>query len=186
MPSIIIQAANKAGLTTLIATRGLIEMGEGAGFVPGVAYSFIGSAAIPGDPPITLPGVYGMLNIEPSVFGETEMQILFTALQPHRYTGTEFAPLREVFGGTSYNPDTQVPFSVTMRQARLALLGANKLVAITSAIESLPEPTKSGAKITWEYSTEVQRYNGLVSQLAPVLGISDAEIDALFIAASKL
>jgi hypothetical protein len=40
-----------------------------------------------------------------------------------------------------------------MRQARLALLGAGKLTAITAAMNALPEPTKSAALITWEYST---------------------------------
>lgn len=66
------------------------------------------------------------------------------------------------------------------------LLAAGKLDAITAAIESLPEPAKAGAKIVWEYSTEVQRHNSLVSQLAPALGLSSEQIDALFNAAAAL
>lgn len=79
-----------------------------------------------------------------------------------------------------------VPASVTMRQARLALLGAGKLAAVTAAIASLPEPAKTAATITWEYSGEVMRHNGLVSQLGPALGLSEAQIDALFVAAAAL
>lgn len=78
------------------------------------------------------------------------------------------------------------PSAVTMRQARLALLSAGMLDAVTAAIDALSEPTKTAARITWEYSTEVQRHNGLVSQLAPGLGLSSAQIDALFNAAAAL
>jgi hypothetical protein len=86
------------------------------------------------------------------------------------------------------NPGTpsSVPQSVTMRQARLALLGAGKLAAVEAAIDSLAEPIKTAARIEWEYSNEVQRANGVVSQLAPALGMTEAEIDALFTQAATL
>jgi hypothetical protein len=80
----------------------------------------------------------------------------------------------------------EVPQSVTMRQARMALLGAGKLSAVDAAINSMPEPQKSAARIEWEYSNEVQRANGLVSALGPALGMTDEQIDALFVAAAKL
>ena len=83
-------------------------------------------------------------------------------------------------------PPPTVPDHITMRQARLVLLGIGKLAAVDAAINSLPEPHKSGAKITWEYSTEVQRKNGLVSQLGPSLGLTESQIDELFIAGAKL
>jgi hypothetical protein len=79
-----------------------------------------------------------------------------------------------------------VPSSVTMRQARLALLGAGKLAAVESAIAALPEPAKTAALIEWEYSNEVQRHNGFVSQLAPALGMTEAQLDALFVQAASL
>lgn len=79
-----------------------------------------------------------------------------------------------------------VPFAVTMRQARLALSGAGLLSSVQSAIDAMEEPAKTAAQITWDYSTEVQRDNGLVSQIAPGLGLDDAAIDALFITASGL
>jgi hypothetical protein len=95
-------------------------------------------------------------------------------------------------GWTAYTPPPpepevpQVPQSVTMRQARLALLGAGVLSQVEGAINAMPEPQKSAARITWEYSAEVQRHNGLVSQMAPALGLTSAQIDALFIAAAQI
>lgn len=79
-----------------------------------------------------------------------------------------------------------VPPSVTMRQARLALLGAGLLDDVDAAINALPSPQKEAARIEWEYSQEVQRHNGFVSVLAPLLGLTDAQTDALFLVAEGL
>lgn len=79
-----------------------------------------------------------------------------------------------------------VPAEVTMRQARLALLGAGLLTNVDAAINAMPEPAKSAARIEWDYSSAVQRHNGFVAQLGPALGLTDAQIDDLFRAASKL
>lgn len=79
-----------------------------------------------------------------------------------------------------------VPEVVTMRQARLALLGAGLLAQVDAAIASMPEPQRTAASIEWEYSNALQRSNPFVAQLGAALGIDDAAIDALFVAASKL
>lgn len=79
-----------------------------------------------------------------------------------------------------------VPAEVTMRQARLALLSAGKLSLVEAAIAALPDPPKTAALIEWEYSNSVQRHNGFVSQIAPLIGMTESEIDSLFIAASTL
>ena len=85
-----------------------------------------------------------------------------------------------------FKPVVPAPAAVTMRQARLALLGAGLLVSVDAAINGLPSPQKEAARIEWEYSQEVQRHNGFVSVLAPMLGLTDAQIDALFVGAAKL
>jgi uncharacterized protein YbdZ (MbtH family) len=79
-----------------------------------------------------------------------------------------------------------VPNSVTMRQARLALLQVGKIELVPQIINSLPSPYKEAAMIEWEYSSEVYRHNGFVSQIGPALGMSPAEIDNLFILAKDL
>ena len=79
-----------------------------------------------------------------------------------------------------------VPTVVTMRQARLALLGAGLLGSIDAAINALESPAKEAARIEWEYSQEVSRTQPFVQLLAPALGLSEEELDELFTAASQL
>jgi hypothetical protein len=79
-----------------------------------------------------------------------------------------------------------VPQSVTMRQARLALLLAGKLDAIAEAIAALASPQKESAQITWEFSSVVERSQPFVVMLAPVIGLTESDIDNLFITAATL
>jgi len=80
----------------------------------------------------------------------------------------------------------KVPQVVTMRQARLALLQANLLPAVTGAINSLPSPQKEAASIEWEYSQTVERSRGFVLTLGAALGLTDLELDNLFTLAGTL
>lgn len=95
-----------------------------------------------------------------------------------------------LWDGETLTPPPQepapVPAAVTMRQARLVLLGAGLLDDIDAAINGLPSPQKEAARIEWEYSQEVQRHNGFVSVLAPALGLTAEQTDALFVQAAKL
>lgn len=83
-------------------------------------------------------------------------------------------------------PLSLVPTALTMRQARLVLFTAGLIGSVQAAIDSLPSPQKEKAQIEWEYSNEVQRHNGFVSQLAPALGLSSEQVDALFITGAAL
>lgn len=83
-------------------------------------------------------------------------------------------------------PAEPVPAAVTMRQARLALLQAGMLATVNSAIAAMPGDAGAAARIEWEFSSEVQRQKPLVLSLAPLLNLSAAQLDALFIQASKL
>lgn len=83
-------------------------------------------------------------------------------------------------------PPVPVPQSVTMRQARLALHAAGLLSSVDAAIASMQEPTKTAAAIEWEYASAVERNAGLVPAMAAALGMSEADIDDLFIAAAAL
>lgn len=90
-------------------------------------------------------------------------------------------------GAGSYTaPSPVAPTEVTMRQARLALNAAGLLASVEAAINAMDEPAKTQARIEWEYSGAVQRHNGFVSVLAPALGLTEGQTDALFIAASAL
>lgn len=76
---------------------------------------------------------------------------------------------------------------VSMRQARLVLLGAGLLANVDAAIASIPDAgAKAAAEIDWEYATEVRRVSPLIASLAPALGLTDEQIDALFEAAAAI
>lgn len=66
--------------------------------------------------------------------------------------------------------------SVTMRQARLALLTANRLDDVEAAVAQ----AERSVQIEWEYATVVERVSPLVTALGAALGLDDAAIDALF------
>lgn len=80
----------------------------------------------------------------------------------------------------------QVPTQVTMRQARLALLGAGLLSQVNAAIASLPSPQKEAAQIDWEFAATVDRSFGLVPAMGAALGMTNAQLDALFVQAAAL
>lgn len=79
-----------------------------------------------------------------------------------------------------------VPQVVTMRQARLALLGAGLLPGVAAAINALSSPQKEAAQIEWEYSQTVERNRGFVLLLGAALGLTALQLDNLFTAAAAL
>jgi len=83
-------------------------------------------------------------------------------------------------------PADGVTAEVTMRQARQALHLAGKLAAVEAAIDAMPEPPRELARIAWEHSQVIERNAPFTEQLAAVLGMSAAEVDALFIQAAAL
>lgn len=78
------------------------------------------------------------------------------------------------------------PSVVSMRQARLALLRAGKLQQVNNAIASMQGMEGEAARIEWDYSNEVRRNQPLTIALAHAIGMTEAEMDALFVEAAKL
>lgn len=95
-------------------------------------------------------------------------------------------PISEADAIAIATPPVAPPKRVTMRQARLALHAAGLLHLVDAAIDNLEEPHKTAARIEWEYSQEVHRDKQLVVMLAPALGLSETDLDNLFIAAAQL
>lgn len=75
-----------------------------------------------------------------------------------------------------------VPQSVTMRQARLALHTAGLLASVEAAIAAAGVE----AGIEWEYAQTVDRAAGLVPTMATTLGMTNKQLDDLFILAASL
>lgn len=79
-----------------------------------------------------------------------------------------------------------VPPVVSMRQARLALLGAGLLASVNSAVASMTGPSGDAARIEWEYAATVKRNSPLVSGLSSALSLTTEQLDALFTTAATL
>ena len=82
--------------------------------------------------------------------------------------------------------ELSIPKSITARQAKLALLQIGKLADVTAAISKLESPIKEQVEIEWEYAADIYRNNGFIDTLGAALGLSDAQLDDLFLQASKL
>lgn len=82
------------------------------------------------------------------------------------------------------------PAEITPAQLRVWLisnLGLEALVQIDSMIISIEDPLdREVAKIKWEYGISVLRSDPLLTQFGKALGLSDEQIDAAFLEASKL
>ena len=83
-------------------------------------------------------------------------------------------------------PAVMVPASVTMRQARLALHAAGLLSQVEAAIDALPEPNRTVARIEWDYASEVHRASEFVTLLGATLKLDKQSLDDLFLKASEL
>ncbi|NVM41385.1 hypothetical protein HWX16_13730, partial [Ochrobactrum intermedium] len=76
--------------------------------------------------------------------------------------------------------------SLTARQLRLGLLSLGQLQAVPDAISALPEPNKSQAEIEWQFASQFQRQHPLIAQLIPILGLTDEQVDAVWLEYSQV
>ena len=83
-------------------------------------------------------------------------------------------------------PSDPVPVVVTMRQARLALLGAGLLAQVNTAVANMPGAEGDAARIEWGYTQEVRRDSPLVAGLSAALGLTDETLDNLYKVAAGL
>jgi hypothetical protein len=96
------------------------------------------------------------------------------------------ANIGDAWDGTAFHaatPVVKVPEVVSMRQARRALLDAGLLANVESAFAGLTGAAGDAARIDWNYATEVRRDSSLVASMSAALGITSAQLDALFVQA---
>jgi len=75
-----------------------------------------------------------------------------------------------------------VPFSVTPFQAKAAIYAAGLLPAVEAAIAAAPKI----AQLAYSDATEFTRDSPTIATMAAALGLTDAQVDALFIAAKAI
>ena len=74
-----------------------------------------------------------------------------------------------------------VPTTISPRQARLALNAVGLLDDVEAAVATSKE-----YQIFWEYSLEIKRDDAVLNTMAAALGMTEKQVDDLFIAGSKL
>lgn len=79
-------------------------------------------------------------------------------------------------------PPPAVPQSITPAQARRILLKYNLLDTVEQLIPSLSRE----AQIKWYWGNSVDRYDELLIQAASLVGLTEAQLDQMFIEASQL
>ena len=75
---------------------------------------------------------------------------------------------------------------VSMRQARLALIQEGYMAQIEEALALISGPDKTKVETEWQYSSVVERDSEWVATLQPALGLTDQQLDDLFILAATL
>ncbi len=75
-----------------------------------------------------------------------------------------------------------VPAVVTPRQIRLALNDAGLRETVEQAVAASDQAIKDW----WEYALDIERNNSLIKAMAAQLGITEQQLDALFVAAAGL
>lgn len=97
----------------------------------------------------------------------------------------EGVQIGDLYDGTNFTspaPVVTVPASVTMRQARLALYSAGLLDTVAVAVAAGPK----SVQIEWEFAATVDRNWPTLAALQSTLGLTEEQIDTLFISAATL
>ena len=79
-------------------------------------------------------------------------------------------------------PEVVAPQSISMRQCRLQLLADGLLQTVEDQIAVMDDTSK----ITWEYATVVERNDPLTGVFKIILGLTDEQMDTMFMSASAL
>ena len=81
-------------------------------------------------------------------------------------------------------PPPPIPTTVTRFQARVALVQAGHFDTIDTYIATLPKTDVK--RLAWEDAAEWERASPTLNFLANMLGLTDIDVDALFILASSI
>jgi hypothetical protein len=92
-------------------------------------------------------------------------------------------PEKHQFLNPNYN---EVPFEVALWRIRVILKVMGLETTIETSLESLPEPTKTGAKYIWQFGTVIERQSQTVLMLQQVLSMTDEQLDEMFIQAEAI
>ena len=88
------------------------------------------------------------------------------------------------YNGTAWvAPPVYIPQQVTAFQARAALYNAGLLATVEAAVAA---STDEVLKLAWAHALHFDRNSPTIAAMAATLGLSDTDVDNLFIAASQI
>jgi hypothetical protein len=97
--------------------------------------------------------------------------------------GSTYDPVTDTFTPPPQpDPVSHIPQVVSMRQARLALYGAGLLGQVNTLVSS----STPDVQIEWEFAADLRRDWPTLLALSAALGLTDEQVDNLFIQASQL
>ena len=83
-------------------------------------------------------------------------------------------------------PEPTAPYEVQLWRIRTVLKLMQLETQIESAIDAMPEPSKTAATYIWKFGTTVERASQTVLLLQSVLQLTDEQVDDLFIQANTI
>jgi hypothetical protein len=80
----------------------------------------------------------------------------------------------------------RVPREIANWRAKAVLAQMGKLSAVEAALAALPEPQKTVVSLAWKGDAKIDRKSSMLESLALILGLSQSELDDLFIRAASI
>lgn len=125
------------------------------------------------------------MRIEAGVVTNAEEWPTQPVVQGVTYVQSDTAKLYDLYANgvfTTPAPVVVVPASISKLQAQLQLQASGLLTAVNAAVAAADPVTQ----IYYNSPEDLHRNHPVVATLGAALGLNSAQIDALFIAASKL
>ena len=120
--------------------------------------------------PTHVPMFYGTCPDDSS----TDVAGVLQVLVEEDYTNMRAAEVRAM---------SKVPTSVSMAKARAVLIRGGHMAVITASLAAMEGIEGEVARSDWEFAQTVDRNDPLTQSLAAALGLTDLQVDELFIAA---
>ncbi len=79
-----------------------------------------------------------------------------------------------------------VPLELPLWKLRVTLKIMDLISTVEGIFNNLPEPNRTAALAIWEYGNSIDRYSETVLFLQKQLGLTDEQVDDIFINAEKI
>lgn len=128
-------------------------------------------------------GVYRVAKVEQPVY-DHETQALEEG-QPVQIDGV-WSQVWNVRSLTTEELKSRVPRSITKRQARQELIEAGLIGAVEAAIDAIQDPTQKALMLSWWNDSQTyDRDNPELITMAASIGLTEKQLDSMFLSASK-